>query len=367
MLRRNYYFLHSKRAKPLEYFTEKLLLIIGSFMKVALIGYGYWGKNIARNFSLSSDFKLHTICDLSLDNLNLAKKMFPSVNITDDYTTISDEVDVVAPIVPVGQHFFFANYFLDRGKHVLLTKPFTKSYEESIKLIDKAEKNNLTVFADHTFIFNPAVRKMKEILPKVGTPYLVLSSRLNLGLYQPDVNVIYDLMPHDLSIISYLFDEDIQHATSSSFSAAGMPHEDFAQAKIELTNDIRAFVTVSWLSPYKIRDFIIVGSDGMISYDDNQVAEKIKFYDRGVDLKDLQSGHSKAGYTARISYKSGDSYSPAIEATEALKFEMSEFFKAINDPSVRDYYNRITLRTMNALTKVVEAQEEQLTKIKKAS
>ncbi len=337
-------------------------------MKVALIGYGYWGKNIARNFSLSSNFELHTICDLNKENLENAKKMFPSVNITDDYKKISDEVEVVAPIVPVDHHYFFADYFLDKGKHVLLTKPFTKHVDESIKLIEKANKKDLTIFADHTFIFNPAVRKMKEILPKIGTPYIVLSSRLNLGLYQPDVNVVYDLMPHDLSIISYLFEGNVTSAMTSSFSAAGLPHDDFAQTSIEFDNNIKAYVTVSWLSPYKIRDFIIVGSEGMISYDDNQVTEKIKFYNRGVDLKDLHAGASEAGYTARISYKSGDSYSPAIHATEALKFEMDEFYRAINDKSVRDYYNQLTLKTMESLTKVLEAQHFQNDKsFKKAS
>ena len=337
-------------------------------MKVALIGYGYWGKNIARNFSLSSKFELHTICDLDENNLENAKRMFPSVNVTNDYKMISDDVDVVAPIVPVDHHYFFADYFLEKGKHVLLTKPFTKQIDQTIKLIEKAERKGLTIFADHTFIFNPAVRKMKEMLPKIGTPYIVLSSRLNLGLYQPDVNVVYDLMPHDLSIISFLFDGNITSATTNSFSAAGLPHEDFAQTSIEFDNKVKAFVTVSWLSPYKIRDFIIVGSEGMISYDDNQVTEKIKFYNRGVDLKDLQAGASEIGYTARISYKSGDSYSPAIEATEALKFEMDEFYSAINDKEVRDYYNQITLRTMKSLSLVLDAQNSSThTAVKKAS
>lgn len=337
-------------------------------MKVALLGYGYWGKNIARNFSLSSKFELHTICDLDKKNLEMAKKMFPSVNVTDDFKQISDDVDVVAPIVPVDHHYFFADYFLEKGKHVLLTKPFTKKIDETIKLIEKADRKGLTIFADHTFIFNPAVRKMKEMLPKIGTPYIVLSSRLNLGLYQPDVNVVYDLMPHDLSIISYLFDGNIKTATTNSFSAAGLPHEDFAHSSIEYDNNVKAFVTVSWLSPYKIRDFIIVGSEGMISYDDNQVTEKIKFYNRGVDLKDLQAGSSEIGYTARISYKSGDSISPAIEGTEALKLEMDEFYKAIHDPQIRHYYNQITMRTMRALSLVIDAQNSKThTAFKKAS
>ncbi len=331
-------------------------------MKVALIGYGYWGKNIARNISQSNNFELHTICDLNKSSLEEAENIYPNTILLEDYTKISEDVDLVAPIVPVDMHYKFADYFLDRNKHVLLTKPFTKTYEQAELLIEKANSKGLTVFADHTFIFNPAVRKIKEMLPKLGTPYFVISSRLNLGLYQPDVNVVYDLMPHDLSIINFLFESEIRSANTSSFNAAGLPQEDFAQTSIDFKNNLKAFINVSWLSPYKIRSFIIIGSDGMLSYDDNSPDEKIKFYDKKIKLKDLAEGNEKLNYTVRINYKSGDLYIPAIDGKEALKLEMEELYRAIKDKEVRDYYNSITLRTMKSLEEVVKSQQKRYDK-----
>ena len=327
-------------------------------MNVALVGYGYWGKNIARNFSQNPKFNLHTICDLDAANLNAASLLYPNCRLINDYKEIGDDVDIVALIVPVHLHYPLADHFLDAGKHVLLTKPFTQNIEQTENLIRKAKENNLTVFADHTFVFNPAVRKLKELLPKVGDPYLVMSSRLNLGLYQPDVNVIYDLMPHDLSIINYLFNTEILSAETTSFSAAGLPQEDFAQSSLVFENGVRAFVTVSWLSPYKIRDFIVVGSEGMLSYDDNQVTEKVKFYDKGVDISELIPGSKKINYTAKLNYKAGDSFSPAINGVEALKFEFDELLLAIEDKKVRDFYDAVTLRTMRSLDKVIKSQEK---------
>ena len=253
-------------------------------LKVAIVGYGYWGKNIARNFAQSEEFSLEVICDISEESLKNAKKLYPGVRVIKDYKNMPEDIDIVAPIVKVDNHYEIANYFLDQKKHVLLTKPFTKTFNEAQKLINKANKLGLTVFADHTFIFNPAVRKLKEMLTKIGDPYLVMSSRLNLGLYQPDVNVIYDLMPHDISILHYIFEGlELDSVSSMAFDAARFPQEDFAQSQFVFNNNLRAFITVSWLSPYKIRDFIIIGSEGMLVYDDNQVGEKIKLYDKGVE------------------------------------------------------------------------------------
>jgi predicted dehydrogenase len=330
-------------------------------LKVAIIGHGYWGKNIARNFAQSENFSLEVICDINEEALKKAKKLYPGVRVIKDYRDMPEDIDVVAPIVKVENHYKIADYFLDQKKHVLLTKPFTKTYEEALSLISKADRLGLTVFADHTFIFNPAVRKLKEMLPKVGNPYLVMSSRLNLGLYQPDVNVIYDLMPHDISILHYIFDTDIVNANSCAFHASGFPQEDFAQTNLEFNNGLRAFITVSWLSPYKIRDFIIIGDKGMLSYDDNQVVEKIKFYDKGVEAIQ-KPGSKNLEYTSRISYRSGDLYAPAITNIEALAFEFDEFHEAIFNKEKREYYNRITLQTMKTLEHAVNANGQDIKK-----
>jgi len=324
-------------------------------MKVALIGYGYWGKNVARNFANSDFFELHTICDFNEVNLAKAKSVYPFIKTCKTVEEISDDVDVVAPIVPVDSHYPLADMFLDKGKHILLTKPFTKNYEQTKKLIDKAESKGLTAFADYTFVFNPAVRKIKEILPKIGKPFLVMSERLNLGIYQPDVNVVYDLMPHDISIISYLFETSIVEASTNVLKAANLPQDDFAQSSLVLANGVKGFVTVSWLSPYKIRQFIVIGSDGMISYDDNRVDEKVKFYDKKLSMDEISSENKNHSYASMINYRSGDLFSPFINQVEALDFELQEFKKAIFDDRVRKYYNELNLNVMKSLDVIIKS------------
>lgn len=324
-------------------------------MKSAVIGHGYWGKNIARVLAQSQDFDLHTICDSDQRRLQPVGKLYPNVVTQQDFKSIDPSVELVAIITPTDLHYEMARYFLERGKNVLITKPFARTFKEAESLVQLADKNDVTVFVDHTFVFNPAVRKLKELLPRIGQPHFVMSQRLNLGLYQPDVNVIYDLMPHDISIISYLFDQPIVRAQTSAFKAAGLPQEDLAHSSFELKSGIKGLVTVSWLSPSKIRNFYVVGSDGMLSYDDTQPTEKIKFFDRGISLKDLQDPNSLASYTSRISYRNGDLYSPAISNSEALAFELSELKRAISDRDVRKSYNQLSLDIMKGLDLIVSS------------
>lgn len=327
-------------------------------MNAALIGYGYWGKNIARVLAQSADFNLHTVCDSRPAALKTVEKLYPSARRISDHKEIGDDVGLVAIITPADSHHPLAKQFLERGKNVLLTKPFTTTLKEAEELLNIAEKKNLTVFVDHTFVFHPAVRKLKELLPKIGTPYFVTSQRLNLGLYQPDVNVIYDLMPHDLSIISYLFDEPIQKAQTSAFRSAGLPQEDLAHTSFELKNGAKCLVTASWLSPSKVRTFQIVGSKGMLVYDDTSHQEKIKFFDHGISIAELSDKpESAAAYTTRISYRYGDLHSPAVPNTEALGFEMSELARAIADKSVRAEYNRLNWNVMQALDLILNARK----------
>jgi predicted dehydrogenase len=323
-----------------------------SGLKVAVIGYGYWGRNIARVVSQSNDFILHTICDSNAGARDKAARVHSHVNLCERVEDIPSEVEVVAVITPADSHFELAQRFLKQGKHVLLTKPFTRTHEEAVELVRLAKSVDRTVFVDHTFVFNPAVRKLKEMLPRIGKPFFVISQRMNLGLYQPDVNVIYDLMPHDLSIICYLFDAKVKSAQNFALSAAGLPREDMAHSAFQLDNGVHGMVTVSWLSPFKIRQFLVVGSEGMLSYDDVAVSEKIKFYDRGVSMADLVNANTAEAYTSRISYRSGDLYSPAVANFEALDFEMREFRRAISDAGVREQYNDLNLAVMHSLMQV---------------
>ena len=229
--------------------------------QVAVVGHGYWGKNITRVFSQSQDFQLHTICDARPEVRDSVARLYPATQQISDIEALDDDVEVVAIVTPTDSHYELAKHCLENDRHVLLTKPFTRYLWQTEELLELAEKRNRTVFADYTFVFNPAVRKLKEMLPRIGTPYFVLSQRLNLGLYQPDVNVVYDLMPHDLSILNYLFDRSLESANTTLVRAAGLPQEDLAHTSFTLEGNLQGHITVSWLSPYKVRQFYVVGSN----------------------------------------------------------------------------------------------------------
>jgi predicted dehydrogenase len=322
-------------------------------LKSAVIGYGYWGANISRVISQNEHFSLDLICDVNRNSLNKGRKAHPHCRIVGDFRQIPDEIEVVAIVTPTSSHYELAKYFLEKNKHVLVAKPLTKTLNEAEHLYRLAKSADRVLFVDHTFVFHPAVRTLKTMLPKIGRPYFTLSQRLNLGLYQPDVNVIYDLMPHDLSILAYLFETEIFPTHAYATAAAGLPQEDLAHCSFVSPRGLEGLITVSWLSPSKIRQFTIVGSNGILSYNDVEVAEKIKYYDRGVDIKDLTNRTSLTAYTSRISYRTGDLYSPAIPNFEALEFEVVEFYNAISNANVQDAYNELNMNTMISLDRIL--------------
>ena len=326
--------------------------------RAAVIGHGYWGKNIARVFNSSSEFELVAVCDRNDAACAKAKKLYPNITTVSDPKQLADDIDTVAVITPVGLHFPLARYFLERGKNVLVTKPATQTVGETEELLALADKQGTTFFVDNTFVFNPAVRTLKNLMPRVGKPYFVISQRLNLGLFQPDVNVIMDLMPHDLAIIAYLFDASIESANTSALHVAGLPQADLAHSTFTMTNGVKGLVTASWLAPAKVRQFFVVGSDGMLSYDDVAVSEKIRFYDKGISFDEKGQPDSLAAYTARISYRAGDMYSPAVPNYEALELEISEFAKAIADPTVRTSYNTLNLHIMKNLQAILDGVDK---------
>lgn len=321
----------------------------------ACVGYGYWGRNIARVIHTSRDFELRAICDLSATNLDQARAAYPHVDcLALDDALALDEIDMVAIVTPTDAHYPLARKYIMAGKHVLVTKPFTRTLDQAEELVRLAGEHGVCVFVDHTFVFNPAVRMLKQLLPRIGTPFFVLGQRLNLGLFQPDVNVIHDLMPHDISIITYLLDRPIEKAVTSAFRSAGLEQEDIAHSTFEMAGNVKGLITVSWLAPAKIRQFIIVGSDGMLSYDDVAVGEKVRFYDRGIAYSQLADPEGPLAYTARLSYRSGDMFSPALPNTEALAEEMKEFARSIRDPETRVTYDRLNLNIMSGLQRVLD-------------
>lgn len=327
-------------------------------LRAAVVGYGYWGKNIARVIDGSDAFSLDFVCDVSEASRHRASKAHRHATCVATIDELPmDAYDAVAIVTPTDSHYPLARQCLEARKHVLVTKPFARTEAQAEELVRLARANDVCVFVDHTFVFNPAVRTLKELLPRVGTPYFVLGQRLNLGLFQPDVNVLYDLMPHDVSIITYLFDRPIERAVTSAFCSAGLEQEDIAHSTFEMGGNVKGLITVSWLAPAKIRQFIIVGSDGMLSYDDVAVSEKVRVYDRGISLAELSNPAAALAYTARISYRSGDMYSPALPNTEALESEMREFAASIHDRDTRARYERLNLDIMAGLQRILDGRE----------
>ncbi len=296
-------------------------------IRIGLIGYGYWGPIVARNFHNTDDCELAAICDKDSASLARAKKAFPGVQVTCDLTdvTLSPAIDVVAVITPVWTHFEFAKAALENGKHVFVEKPFTASVAQAEELIELATRKNLQIMVDHTFLFTGAVRKIRHLIDDgvLGKLYYYDSTRVNLGLFQHDVNVIWDLAPHDLSIMDYLMS-----AEPESVIATGQCHlnglEDLAYLTVYFRGNMMAHINVNWLSPVKVRTTLIGGEKKMVVWNDLEADEKVKVYDKGVDLTSGQGV-----YDLLVSYRSGDIWVPKVEQTEALRREASYFVECI--------------------------------------
>jgi predicted dehydrogenase len=291
-------------------------------IRVGIIGYGYWGPNVARNFNACKGISLVSICDLNKKRLDLAKSVYPFIKGYSDPRDLinSDDIDVVSVVTPVFTHYELAKQALESGKHIFVEKPFTSNTAQAEELIELADKNNLKIMVDHTFLFTGAVRKMLEIIDskELGALFFYDSVRVNLGLFQHDINVIWDLAPHDFSIMNYLIDKK-----PSAISACGREHfenglEDVAYIVVHFNNDgFIAHFHLNWLSPVKIRKTLISGNKKMMVWDDLSSDEKIKVYDKGVEIQNNEGIHKLL-----VSYRSGDMHVPKVDNTEALKMEM---------------------------------------------
>lgn len=297
-------------------------------IRVGVIGYGYWGPNIVRNFSSVEGMRVETVCDKDERNLGRAKRTYPQVAITSDCNDIlkSKNIDAVAVITPVSTHFALAKKALENGKHIFVEKPFTATVQEAEELIALAEKKKLIIMVDHTFIFTGAVRKMKQLIDDrmLGDLYYYDSVRVNLGLFQPDVNVIWDLAPHDFSVMDYLVNEK-PVAVAACGKAHINGHEDTAYVTVHFDNRLIAHFNVNWLSPVKVRTTLIGGEKKMLVWNDLEADEKIKVYDKGVMVTNRESD-----YLQRVNYRSGDMFAPRVEQSEALKNETEYFVHCIS-------------------------------------
>ena len=297
-------------------------------MNIGVIGYGYWGPNVVRNFLSVEGAGVTLICDANDKAVAKALKSHPNIKATRDVheALTSPVIDAVAIVTPVSTHFDLAQKALNNGKHIFVEKPFTSSVAEAEKLIDLAMKNNLKIMVDHTFLFTGAVRKIKGLIDEgtLGNLYYYDSTRVNLGLFQHDINVIWDLAPHDLSIMGYLFKQKPAAIVATGMSHFNKKPEDIGYITVYFNDNIIAHFNVNWLSPVKIRMALIGGEKKMLVWNDLESDEKIKIYDKGVHL------HSQEGiYDLMISYRSGDIWTPTVEKTEALKLEAEYFVDCI--------------------------------------
>jgi predicted dehydrogenase len=294
---------------------------------IGVIGYGYWGPQIVRNFHSLNGTRVLAVCDKDTEVLKLTKQAYADVEVTTDLCRVltSPNVDAVAVVTPVWTHFELTKAALENGKHVFVEKPFTTTSEQAQQLIELAEKKNLRIMVDHTFLFTGAVKKIRQLIDgnELGNLYYYDSTRVNLGLFQHDVNVVWDLAPHDLSIMNHLIKD-----RAEAIVATGETHlnsqEDVAFITVYFEHNIIAHINVNWLSPVKVRTTLIGGEKRMVVWNDLEADEKVKVYDKGVQITNRE-----AVYDLLVSYRSGDMWAPKVEQTEALKAECEYFIDCI--------------------------------------
>jgi predicted dehydrogenase len=298
-------------------------------INVGLIGYGYWGPNLARNFSLNPDFNLTAICDFSTDRLQKAERLHPQAQLccsVEEFFSNS-RLDAVAIATPVAAHFELAKRAMEGGRHVWLEQPMTETVAQAEELIELAQAKQRTLFVDHTFVYTGAVRKIKDLIDKGELGNLVYydSTHVNLGLFQQDVNVLWDLAPHDISIMDYLmpFKKLAVSATGLHYYGKGLVPKSLLA--VYMSGEVIAHINVSWVSPVKIRQTLIGGTSKMILYNDTEPSEKVKVYDKGVELN---VGKEEV-YHLKVQYRVGDMYAPKLEGHEALTLETQHFADCI--------------------------------------
>jgi predicted dehydrogenase len=301
-----------------------------SLVRIGVIGYGYWGPNLVRNFSEVRDCQVVAVSDTRPDRRALVQARYPAVDTTDDYRELLDDpnVDAIVIATPVSTHFPLALEALRAGKHVWVEKPITTTSDEAAQLIDEAERRRLVLHVDHTFVYTGAVRRIRDMVAgdDVGRVYYYDSVRINLGLFQRDVNVMWDLAVHDLSIMDYVLPSRPRAVSATGAGHVNGAQENVAYLTLFFDDSTIAHVHVNWLAPVKVRRTLIGGSRKMIVYDDLEPSEKVKVYDKGLTLGDGPD----ARYQALIGYRTGDMWAPHIEITEALQTEAAHFIDCVN-------------------------------------
>jgi predicted dehydrogenase len=324
-------------------------------ISIGVIGYGYWGPNLVRNFMEAPGSTVAAVCDLRSERLAEAHRRYPSIRVIGNYSDLLNDnaVDAVAIATPVFSHFELALQALKSNKHVFVEKPLTSTSEQATRLIDEAARRNLVLMVDHTFVYTGAVRKIRNLVVEgaLGEIYYYDSVRVNLGLFQHDVNVIWDLAVHDLSILDFVLP-----GNPVAVSATGISHfpgqpENVAYITLLFNDKQIAHLHVNWLAPVKVRRTLIGGSEKMIVYDDLEPSEKVKVYDRGVTLS-----RREEVYDLLVSYRSGDMWAPKLDQTEGLQKEARHFIHCIENGRPPETDGRAGLRVVTLL----EAAEQSM-------
>jgi predicted dehydrogenase len=301
---------------------------------VGVIGCGYWGPNLLRNFAENEAAQLAWMSDLDMKRLDTVSRRYPAARTTQDcrHLFADPHLDAVVIATPVATHYRFARAALEAGKHVLVEKPFTSTTREAEQLIELAERRGLTLMVDHTFIYTGAVRKVKEVVEsgELGELLYFDSVRINLGLFQRDINVVWDLAPHDLSIMDYIIGRAPVAVTATGSCHIEPGIENIAYVMFRFSDQFIAHFHFNWLAPVKIRRALIAGSRKMIVYDDIEPTEKIRIYDKGVTAnRGGDEADIEAAYRTLVSYRTGDVWVPKLDSTEALRYVCSEFLDSI--------------------------------------
>ncbi len=298
-------------------------------INVGVIGYGYWGPNLVRNFMTNLDSRVVSVCDRDSMRLEKVQSLYPTVKITtrSEDLILDAEVDAVVIATPVVSHYELAMAALKAGKHVFVEKPITVESVQASKLIDEAARRKLVLMVDHTFVYTGAVRKIRETIktPAFGKLRYYDSTRVNLGIFQHDVNVLWDLAVHDLTIMSYIIDEKPVAVSATGHSHLKDQPENIAFLTVFFSGDLIAHINVNWLSPVKIRRTLVGGNKQMIVYDDLEQSEKLKIYDTGITVTKTPADIHKL----LISYRTGDLWSPKLADAEALQVEVEHFVACV--------------------------------------
>lgn len=318
-------------------------------IKIGVIGYGYWGPNLVRNFAEVNGAAVAGVSDQDQKKLDLVQRRYPGVKTTTKFQELLEDpsIDAVAIATPVSTHFELGMAALRAGKHVWLEKPMTETSMQARKLIEEAERRERVLFVDHTFVYTGAVRKMGEIIKagELGKVYYYDSTRINLGLFQRDVNVISDLAVHDFSILDYLLGEHPVAVSASGINHFPGTPENLAYITLFYDSGTMAHINVSWLAPVKVRQILIGGSKKMITYNDLEPSEKVKIYDKGISFTD----DPQKIYEMRVGYRTGDMMAPKLNESEALRVGAEHFIDCINNHKTPETSGQLGLHVVEII------------------